>query len=321
MSKRATETALASLAGLRANPASPEARRELARHLAGRSSFVAAKAAQIAGDFEIRELLPNLADAFRRFLADPVKTDPGCAAKTAIAKALAAMEHSGEELFLQGIRHVQKEPSYGGPVDTAAGLRGECAFGLVRMRHPGALVEIVNLLVDPEAAARAAAVKVIGYAGRPEGALLLRLKVLQGDVAEVMSECFSALLELQPEKSFSFVTGFLDAKDADTAEAAALALGGSRRAEALPPLKNRWEKSRSAEMRRTLLLAIAMIRQEEALEFLFHLLGTAKTEDAAGAVTALGLHRGDEKLRARLEAAVAQRADPALAALARRELG
>ncbi len=81
--------------------------------------------------------LPDLLAAFRRFLADPSK-DKGCLAKIAIAEALTRLEHEEAEIFLEGIRHMQREPVWGGTEDTAAWLRGLCAIGLAGCRHPRA---------------------------------------------------------------------------------------------------------------------------------------------------------------------------------------
>ena len=44
--------------------------------------------------------------------------------KVAIVEALNALGYEHTPTFLQGIRHVQMEPVYGGRVDTAAVLRG-----------------------------------------------------------------------------------------------------------------------------------------------------------------------------------------------------
>ena len=57
---------------------------------------------------------------FHRFMENPVKTDPGCSAKVELVTALHDLDCAREEVFLQGLRHVQKEPGWGPPVDTAA---------------------------------------------------------------------------------------------------------------------------------------------------------------------------------------------------------
>ena len=37
-------------------------------------------------------------------------------------------------MFLRGMKHIQPEPSYGGPSDSAATLRATCALALVQCR-------------------------------------------------------------------------------------------------------------------------------------------------------------------------------------------
>ena len=84
-------------------------------------------------------------------------SDKGCAAKTAIAEALAAMEYGEPEPFLRGVRHVQREPVWGGTEDTAGRLRAACILGLMGTGYPDAAREAVDLLADPQPDARAAA--------------------------------------------------------------------------------------------------------------------------------------------------------------------
>src|SRR5260370_36897336 len=139
----------------------------------------------------------------------PDTRDQGCKALIAIAKALATMDQPAPQVYFAGIRHVQKEGSFGPPVDAAAPLRGLCAQGLVRMSHPDALLEGVTLLADPEIAARAGAVRALGESGQSEGVLLLRLKALLGDDEEIMDECFAALLRLSPPPPLGVRAAFL----------------------------------------------------------------------------------------------------------------
>ena len=97
--------------------------------LAGKSSHAAAKAAQTAGEFELSELVVDLVAAFDRFLINPVKADPGCAAKAAIADALYRIGADEEGVFLRGIRHRQLEPVWGGRADTPAGCVASAGSG------------------------------------------------------------------------------------------------------------------------------------------------------------------------------------------------
>ena len=107
----------------------------LRKALQHRNNYLVSKAAKLAADLSLIELLPDLATTFARFLDNPIKTDPQCWAKNAIAKALASLEYQEHELFLQGMRHVQLEPVWGGTSDTAGNLRGTCALALVQCRE------------------------------------------------------------------------------------------------------------------------------------------------------------------------------------------
>jgi hypothetical protein len=207
-------------------------------------------------------------------------------------------------------------------VDVAAPLRGLCARGLARMGHPGALLECVTLLANREVPARTGAVRAIADSGRPDGVLLLRLKALVGDAEiEVTGECFGALLSLDPAGSVEFVARFLNSGADGIGEQAALALGESRLAATFDVLREAWERGGLAEQRRTLLVAIAMLRSEPALEFLLQRLSAESGPVAADALAGLAFYARDEAVLARVEAIIRQRGDRALEAVFAREFG
>lgn len=296
------EDRLADLEALRGDPTSPESLRALQKALTSKVNHVVGRAAEIAGDYQLTELEPDLVQAFERFMVNPQKTDPACIAKTAIAEALYRMESYQTDLFLQGIGHVQMEPVFGGREDTAAKLRGICALGLVRINYPNVMLELAQLLADSEADARIAAARAIGYAGLEAGVPLLRFKVLSGDPhPQVLCECFSALLQLAPESSLAFVAGFLQRDDRALQEAAAVALGESHLVQAFPFLETAWEDAVDGELRRMLLLAIALLRHERALEFLLSLVEQGGTR-ADEALAALRIYKDEERIWARVEA-------------------
>ena len=88
------EDKLAELATLGKEPDTPDARKQLHKHLAGKISLIVAKSAEIVANLEDHEFTPDLIAAFHRFMKDPAKTDKGCAAKIAIIKALLAADWS-----------------------------------------------------------------------------------------------------------------------------------------------------------------------------------------------------------------------------------
>jgi hypothetical protein len=315
-----TEDALAAIHAIRQSPEKYDLKRDLAPFLRHKSNHVVAAAAATVERLEVVAMAPDLVDAFERLMRDPAKLDPGCKALIAIAQALVQMDDPAAKVYFAGIRHVQMEGSFGPPVDAAAPLRGLCARGLARTGHPGALLECVTLLVDREVPARAGAIRAIGEAGRQEGVLLLRLKALLGDREdEILAESFSALLRLDPAASVEFVAKFLHSHSGGIGEQAALALGESRLAAAFDVLRQAWERGGAAEQRRTLLVAIAMLRSDPALEFLLERLSAESGPVAADALAGLAFYARDEAVLARVEAIIRQRGDGALEAVFARE--
>lgn len=305
-----TEDALAAIHAIRQAPEKYDLARDLAPFLGHKSNHVVAAAAATAERLEAGALAPELVQAFERLMRDPAKLDQGCKATIAIVQALVMLEDAAARVFFAGIRHVQKEGSFGPPVDAAAPLRGLCARGLARMGHPDALLECVTLLADPEIPARTGAIRAIADSGRPEGILLLRLKALTGDKEiEVTGECFMALLSLDPAGSVEFVAKFLNSKNEEIAEQAALALGESHLRAAFPVLRDAWEGGGAREYRRMLLTAIALLRNDEAVEFLLVRLRSESSAIAAGVLAALELYKRDDTIRDRIEAIVRARGD------------
>jgi hypothetical protein len=301
---RKLEETLAKLAEIRDAPTSEVGIATLRQVLRSKNSVAVAQAAKMVGEFAIAQLIPELVAAFARMMANPTETDKGCLAKKEIAEALYRLEYSEESLFLQGIRHVQMEAVWGGKEDTAARLRGVCALGLVRMNYPNVMNELADLLADPKPEARIAAARAIAYTENPEGSPLLRLRVRIGDEPQVISECLVALLKLAPVQSLSLFKDFLSTRkeplglvqNAETAEVAALVLGESRLPEAFDILRSWWEQVHAPELRRSGLLAIAMLRHDEALEFLLSLVAEGKISQAEDAIAAHSIYRQDHRL-------------------------
>ncbi len=307
------EDTLSLLNAVQNNPASEDAIAILRQVLNSKHSVAVARAAKLVRRAEIRQLIPELISSFERFMENPSTKDPSCIAKKAIAEALYRLEYGEETLFLKGIRHVQKESVWGGKVDTAPGLRGVCALGLVRMNYPDAMVALADLLADPETEARIVAARAVGYADTSQGVPLLRLKVQIGDQdPQVMSECFIGLLKLAPVSSLELVARFLDSSDEQICEMAALALGESRLDEAFSILRNWRQRIRNPELRQICLLAIAMLRNDEALAFLLSLVVEGRESDAKDAIIALRIYQQDKKLWERILAAVETRGDASL---------
>lgn len=307
---KALENALEELARVRREPHSAASLEILRKVLSGKSSHAAAAAAEIAGELELDALVPDMVAAFERHLVQPLRSDPGCAAKAAIANALYRIGAAEIGVYRKGIRHVQLEPVWGGKADTATQLRGTCGLALVRVHYPDYLVELGDLLADREAPVRKMAAQALAYSENPNAVPLLRLKALVGDDdPQVLGEVLQALLVIAPDPSMEFVAGFLDRSQPEIAEAAALALGMSRRSEVLAILSEWWERTFDPALRRTALLAIAMLKHDEAFDYLLTHVVESAPPHARDAIRALAVYRHDARVRAQVEAALDKRTD------------
>ena len=266
------EVELAALESLRASsPAESEA--PLGKALTHRNNFIVAKAAQIATDHDLHDLIPLLVEAFPRFLADGPKSDPQCWAKNAIVKALAAFEYQEPDLFLTGLRTVQLEPVWGGSADSAGPLRGLCAFALVQCRslsNTEVLTHLTPLFADKELSVRVNAARAVEQIGTDASSLLLRLRAeLASDDAEVLGACYSGVLHLEGHSAIPWASKFLrpHAPD-DTSAEAAFAIADTRTEAAFTLLQSTWKQTRDSDFRGTLMTAVALTRQQAAYEFL-----------------------------------------------------
>jgi hypothetical protein len=312
------EKALNELGTLR-NAITPPSIADLHPYLGNRSNLVVAKAAKIAGELHVGEVIPDLVAAFQRLMKDPQKLDKRCAATTEIVAALYELDYSSHEVYLCGLHHVQHEASYGPPVDTAAAMRGMCAQGLLRTHHPDAMLEVVQLLVDPEPPARLGAVRALALNGGEAGALLLRLKVLTGDEEpEVLGECFSGLLTAVPEQSLRFVAEYIDHHQETTAEAAIWALGESRLAPAADLLKEKFERTVNRSLRKVVLAALAASRLNESLDFLYSQLRSANQQIAVDVLEALAPYASNDSIRQVVARTVEERGQSQLTDVFRR---
>ncbi len=242
---------------------------QLAAELRSKYNFVAGKAARLIANRALLDLAPELETALAARLEQPAAADKGCVAKFAMIQALVQLEHDAPELYAHGVRHIQMEPVWGGSQDTAAEFRAACGMALVNGAHPDKLRVLLPLLIDREWQARAGAVRAMGVEGSDAAALLLRFKSMTGDEnPDVIYECFCALLGAEGEAALRFVDPFCDAPQPETAESAMLALGASRRNEALEALIRRFEARRNPRLSKALLNAIASSRTDRAREWL-----------------------------------------------------
>lgn len=277
--------------------------------LAAKSNLVVAKAARLIGSAQWIELNEEMAAAFHRMIAKGAAADKACAAMIAIARALVESDYDAPDLFLQGIQHVQMEASYGPAIDTAAELREVCAMGLANSTYPHKLRELVPLLVDKEWRVRAGAIRAIGVIGTDAASLLLRFKMLSGDKdPEVMSDCFMAILALEGAAGVPLVAQFADSENPEVREAAILAIGASRRADAVEWLVAKFAQTADRPGRKCILLSLSTSRAEAAIAFLLDLVRNATPATSALAVDALSIHARDRQLSEQVDSAIASRA-------------
>ncbi len=272
------------------------------------NNYLVAKAARIATEHNLQALLPEALAAFERFFIDPVKNDPQCWAKSALAKALVKMECRDANVYLLGLRHHQEEPVWGGQSDTAGALRGTCTLALVAC--PGLNnIELLDLLLEPlidsDKTVRMEAVRAIGLAGGPTASLLLKMRVLlRKEDPEVLGVCFSALLALEGSNpaAIELVADFLDDEE-DTAAEAAYSLADTHNIEALKALVARRRQGADAWFGSVLDNAIALTRLSAGIEFLLDVI----EEDARlapSALEAISRVYDSSEIRARVAQAV-----------------
>ncbi len=309
------------IAALRSEPPSEASAEKLKRALGDKSAAVVGKAAAAIGAGGYSNLIPDLVSAMRKRLGtDAAKVDPQCWGKNGIARALRELNHDDPAVFLAAVKHIQMEPVWGGQQDTAAELRSICAHALVScrgLRDMELLRVLVDALADTEKLVRTNAAQAMGQVPREETALLLRLKILNGDEApEVMGECFSALLRVAPEEGVALVSRFLDGAH-DLAFEAVAALGESKEPQALERLKHVYGGAIDRELRSAALRSMGASRQPAAVDFLIELI--RQRQNGQEAIAALSPMRGNEELRARVERAVEASASAALAESFRKE--
>ena len=310
----AVDAKLAELEDIAALSDAAEIAQRLKAALGHRHYRVVARAAGLCADKLAYDLAPALVSAYQRFLVDPVKTDKTCRAKRAIVRALYELDYDDTSFYSEAMRYRQPEPVWGGSVDTAVELRCTSALGLAATGYPRAAIELVELLNDPELQARIGAVRAIALLNPFQAEIILRAKVLQGDPEpEVIGECFSALLSVEPQESLGFVGRYLGDKSPDVQEMAALALGDSRLDGVLDVLRSHWEEGMpGAALRRVLLRAIALLRHSGAYDFLLERIASDSAETAMAAIDALAIYHHNELLKGRVREAVERRDEPAI---------
>jgi hypothetical protein len=282
--------------------------------LSNRSNYLVGKAARLAEDNELRELIPELLAAYARFFEDAVKSDPQCWAKNALSKTLPKLGCRDKDVYLRGLTFHQWEPVWGGRSDTAGTLRGNCALALVTCEGlitPDLLVLLLDPLTDVDKSVRVEAVRALAALGEPAVPVLrLRMLVPGPESEEVQAMCFQALLAIEREDAVSFVARFLEVGD-DSAAEAAFALAGTHLPAALEVLVQNQKSVSDPWMMGVLLSAIALTRLPQGMDFLIGLI-EQEAREAETAIEAMAQLEPNNELRARIAKAVDDAGSPRL---------
>jgi hypothetical protein len=269
--------------------AAAEALPMVQRALDHRNNLIVSRAAKHSLRLDLRTLTPQLAEAFQRFMppADAVKTDPQCWAKNELSRTLAAFEYQDATLFLSGLKHHQHEPTWGGTTDTAGALRGTCALALAQCREIASTIllrHLTPLFDDADLPVRINAARAIEQVGSDSAALLLRLRAELGVVGrdsedpDLLAACMGGVLRLDGIPALPWVAAFLAHQD-ELSNEAAFVLAEHRSLEALTYLQQAFAAATvsrfdTADLRSTLLAAIASTRLPEANAWLLQLIST-----------------------------------------------
>src|SRR5215469_3565924 len=180
MAHRAFDEQMAALEALKGRELDADAIALIKKSLGNRNNFIVARAARLAEDHSLADLLPDLLAAWDRFFTNAEKTDPQCWAKNALSRALARLECRDKDVFLRGLRHHQMEPTWGGRSDSAGTLRATCAHALVACEGLGnheLLVILLDALVDEDKSVRVETVRALVQLGEI-AVPVLRLKTM-----------------------------------------------------------------------------------------------------------------------------------------------
>lgn len=287
MSRESIDERLRRVSALRSEGDLAVVRAGLLKGLADSSNLVVAEAAAIVGELELNGFEAALIAAWKRLLVDPdvaTKTflDKGCTGKNAIIETLGRLNFDDRNFLLAGLAYQQMEPAWPKSEDTAANLRGGCAFALARsqqMRAIDKLVTFVDLMQRPLRLDRVHAVQAIADVVVEYAKPLLQLKLLSGDSeAEVLGACMSGLLRLDPAWAIPVVARFLNDPNEQVLLEAAAALGESGRAEAVEALLGKLQRTRDRELRQSLLMSLGLSRETNAIDFLIAQVATNQPE-------------------------------------------
>lgn len=301
--RRSFEEELAELSAVAADPRSAASRELIRAGLRSKRSLVAARAARLVREHRLEGLDEDLKALFDRHLPDAARIDPTCAAKLAAIEALDFAESGDAAPFLRAVVHEQWE----GGNDTAAPLRARALLALARIGHADFDLAAAQLLADKTASVRQTALDALVHRGDRANAGLALLKLKSGDEDPLVTvAAMTALLALAPAHGLDELTRLLDSDNEEERELAAVALGQSRRDDALAVLLKALDQCALAEARTPLLRGVGLHRSDRARDALLEVIANHSEADARAALEALGARRFEPGLVERVRAAAAE---------------
>ncbi len=320
MAKR-LEQRLAQVTELRKGEATSEALKTLEGFLSKEEGPVVARVAELMVEWGQFDQGSNLAQAFARLLQGGLNTDPQCWGKLALIKALQNLGWHDPQVYMLGCRCVQNEPVWGGQEDSAPALRAASAIALCEcpaVRYEDAIDVLVHLLTDPAWNVRASAAAAIAQFGYPQGAPLLKLRVLLGDSEpRVIGACLDGLLHLSKTDAVPFIQEMLAHSDAGVRLEAVCTLATSNLSQAIKAATAVWNNFPDPRSRKAIIAALVSSPTPEALDFLLNLLSQENRTEALLAMGALAPRLRELELQQNVKQAIAKNPSAKL----RQELG
>ena len=279
--------------------------RELRTYLADPAAKAVAYAAEIAAHRSIDNLIPEMLAAYDHLFVEPEKTDPDAIGKQTVVQALQDLAYHNPAPYLRGLHYY--EPYNQGIDDRAAQLRATCARGLVHcdLDRLSILQILIEHLVDRIATVRSDVIGSIAQLGGTEALLLIRFKALSGDEeGDVISACFTALLEMDPHESITFIAKFLKT---NRIIEAVTALASLRNAIAFPLITERWTATLSDDVRRAIIYSAATCPLPIGCEFLLTIIANDPQDNLVQwAIEAIALSKFKLKFQDRVYTLVQQ---------------
>lgn len=306
MAHRGFDEQMAALEALKGQPLDAAAMELIRKSIAGKSNYLVGKAARLAEENQVTDLVPTMIEAFERFFVNAEKSDPQCWAKNGLSRALGKLGCRDKDVFLRGLNHHQWEPVFGGRSDTAGTLRGNCAHALMGCEGliaQDVMLLLMDLLADEDKSVRVEAVRAIAQLDDMAVPVLRLRTLIAGEDPEVLAVCFQALLAIDRDASIPFVARAL-ARGDDGAGEAAFALAETHHPAALEALlAARQQPENDPWFAGVLLSAIALTRLPRGINLLISLI-ESEDHDAPAAIEALLKSFPADEVRARIEIAV-----------------